>query len=197
MLQITRISLEKQSYAAPILLGPPCLHRKFDAVSIFRRLTLKFTHGFVRRFSSKIATPNSDHACWIWQAARNSKGYGVIGVNGRLELAHRVAYELANGAIPKGMLVMHKCDNRCCVNPNHLKLGTQAENAADMVAKGRQLSGEKNPNAKLNIDSVRQIRELYGTGNYSYAGLAGRFRLAPSYARRVIQGDYWKLPLAE
>lgn len=84
--------------------------------------------------------------CWLWLAARDRKGYGKFGVgtlghDRRVESAHRVAWELTRGPIPGGMYVLHHCDNPWCVNPDHLWLGTRADNAADMVAKGRSTKG--------------------------------------------------------
>ncbi len=75
--------------------------------------------------------------CWEWQRSRNADGYGQICVNGRVERVHRVMYELKVGPIPEGKLVMHICDNPPCANPDHLRLGTDAENNADRDAKGR------------------------------------------------------------
>lgn len=75
--------------------------------------------------------------CWPWTASRMRNGYGHIGVEGRTLAAHRVAYESAMGPIPKGLNVLHHCDNRGCCNPGHLWIGTQRENLLDMIAKGR------------------------------------------------------------
>lgn len=78
--------------------------------------------------------------CWVWTAGRNPKGYGRIGRGGRGEgvvLAHRAVWELANGPVPEGLFVLHRCDNPPCVRPNHLFLGTKADNNQDMASKGR------------------------------------------------------------
>lgn len=76
-------------------------------------------------------------SCWEWTGSRNKKGYGVFRAIGRVELAHRASWALANGLIPSGLCVLHKCDRPSCVNPAHLFIGTQADNVADMEAKGR------------------------------------------------------------
>lgn len=104
--------------------------------------------------------------CWVWTGAKAPGGYGVIGVAARkirAYRAHRLSWEMANGQpAPDGMVVMHKCDNPPCVNPAHLKLGTYADNTADMMAKGRKVDagapGVSNCNAVLTADLVRYIR---------------------------------------
>lgn len=75
--------------------------------------------------------------CWTWTAARSRDGYGAFGIAGRTRRAHRLSFEDASGPIPAGVLVTHRCDNRLCVRPSHLKLGTARDNAQDAVARGR------------------------------------------------------------
>ncbi len=92
-----------------------------------------------------IPEPNS--GCWLWGAYCMTNGYGTFCPgNGRRVLAHRASFELYVAPIPEGLLVLHRCDVRCCVNPNHLFLGTQADNIHDMWAKGR---GSKPPKKKF------------------------------------------------
>lgn len=92
------------------------------------------------RFWSKVKKTDT---CWEWTAAQDGRGYGVIHYESGVEKAHRVSWILTYGDIPKEMCVLHKCDNRICVNPAHLFLGTKADNSRDMVKKGRGMKPEQ------------------------------------------------------
>lgn len=105
------------------------------------------------RFSAKFA-PEPYSGCWLWTAGINSKGYGHIGTHkGRkIELAHRIAWNLYRGEIPVGVCVLHKCDTPLCVNPDHLYLGSLRDNMIDMAKKYRH------PWCKLTPTQIEEIR---------------------------------------
>lgn len=128
--------------------------------------------------------------CWEWTGSRFSNGYGRTIVGRKSVGAHRVAYELAIGPLLAGQLVMHSCDNKGCVRPDHLSAGTPADNLADMVAKGRSLRGERNHWAKLSESTVREIRVAQASGE-SKASLARRLDVSETAIRSVMQGRTW------
>lgn len=129
--------------------------------------------------------------CWLWMRGLNSYGYGTIKHHGRNCQTHRVAWELANGPIPAGMMVCHKCDVRHCVNPEHLFLGTAFANKADCVAKGRHAYGELDGNVKLSTSKVRRIKALYQTGLISKVQLAKAFGVSDATIGHVVNGKTW------
>ena len=92
----------------------------------------------VERLERSLDKSAGTDGCWVWTAATNSRGYGHATFDGARTYAHRIAYTLAYGPIPEGMFVCHRCDNPPCCNPAHLFVGTAADNAQDMAAKGRQ-----------------------------------------------------------
>lgn len=148
---------------------------------------------FERKFS---AEPTS--GCWLWEAARHGNGrYGMMWDGHGYASAHRVAWELYRGPIPEGKCVLHKCDNGLCVNPDHLFLGTQADNVQDMICKGRKVvglagqhnnhaKGERNGSARYSDEVISAMREDYDTGVKNIAGLARRYSVSESQTRRIV-----------
>ncbi|MCA1670323.1 MAG: HNH endonuclease [Thermomicrobia bacterium] len=145
--------------------------------------------------------------CWLWTATRfTNSGYGCIGYEGRSQGAHRVSYILANGPIPEGMCVCHRCDNRLCVNPAHLFLGTYKENSADAIAKGRVATGERQGThthpetvrrgeqhamAKLTAAQVQSIRRQ-ATDGCDTAALSREFGVTHSHISAIVHRRAWK-----
>lgn len=136
-------------------------------------------------------------SCWEWQSARTRNGYGVLGMGGKsIMYAHRLAYVLAVGDIADDLVIMHSCDNPPCCNPAHLTPGTKAENAADMVRKGRNspppiMPGESNANAKLTTAQVIDMRERYASGD-GLAMLSAEYGVARDTVMNIVHGKAWK-----
>ncbi len=133
--------------------------------------------------------------CWLWMARISPFGYGQFGFNGTMKQAHRVSFEIYKSKIPKGLCVLHVCDNRRCVNPDHLWLGTQADNVQDMILKNRGLKaiGDRNGSAKLSWDKVNEIRKLRKDSGILYKDLASKFNVHISTIKRIILNKYWKI----
>jgi hypothetical protein len=128
--------------------------------------------------------------CHIWLGHTNKKGYGRLSLNRRLVLTHRLAWETYRGPIPSGLMVLHECDIPCCINPNHLFLGTNDDNVADRVKKGRgqNLTGESNPNAKLSSADVAVILASSLNG----AQLAHQYGVSRTCINLMRQGKTWQ-----
>ena len=147
-----------------------------------------------QRFNS-FWIPEPFSGCWIWTGDCNLQtGYGQLriqnkklGINKKLT-AHRLAWTLYHGEIPKGLHVLHRCDTHLCVNPNHLFLGTNDDNIRDMHAKDRHVRGERSPNSKLTGDQVREMR----ASGQNYRDLAKNFNVAPLTAWDVLHNKTWK-----
>jgi hypothetical protein len=174
----------------------------------------EFTAESVARFWARV---NKTADCWLWMGPTNGR-YGRIG---RRTYAHRASFEIANGPIPPGLFVLHRCDTPLCVRPDHLFLGTAKENSEDAVAKRRQATGDRHgtrtkpesratgirhgtwlhpetvnrgedrPAAKLTEEQVRQIRMLSDLGE-TRALLARRYGVTTTVIRRIANREGWR-----
>lgn len=176
--------------------------------------TLVRGHGYsdrdVERFLRCVPRrPVGKDRCWEWEGVRNNGGYGlfgrlqnplpllvrIIGTSRTVEVkrsrptpetAHRVAYKLWRGPIPFGMVICHRCDNRGCVRPDHLVVGTQADNSMDMAAKHRHPTI-----GKLNPRKVRTIRRLWADGRLLQREIAARYGVSQVMVCRIVNGKVW------
>jgi hypothetical protein len=137
----------------------------------------------------------ADDECWEWTAGLSKTGYGLIhykNVEGKFsggDKAHRFSFELHNErAIETGKHILHSCDNRKCVNPHHLREGTNAENMKDMVDRKRSPNnlGFKNPNVSLTDEQVLEIRERWGAGGITQQKLADEYKVNQTQISKIV-----------
>ena len=149
------------------------------------------------RFWRHVDRGSSEDDCWFWTGALSRKGYGWFKLDPQEEpiSAHRAAWLLLVGPIPDGMFVCHHCDNRQCVNPDHLFIGTCADNIHDMWAKGRASQngkkGEQHYNAKFTNEQVQEIRCHYQQGTESISSIARRYGVNQSCISKMIGRKSW------
>jgi hypothetical protein len=165
-----------------------------------------------QRFWSKVRIGDG---CWEWSASLTSHGYGQFWIRGTMIGAHRVAFELAKGAVPAGREVCHHCDNRLCVRPDHLFAGTRSDNMRDAAAKcrlsqqthperrargerhgsktrpERTLRGDQHPAAKLSEDDVRALRLARANGAL-LTELAAQYGLAKTTVSQIVRHETWR-----
>ena len=152
------------------------------------------------RFWLAVNKPVDPDACWTWTGCKTGSGYGMLTIDYKAVVAHRFAYELLVGPIPEGMYVCHHCDNRACVNPDHLFIGTPRDNTRDMILKGRNgkhppnykwPSGEDHGMAKLTWVQVAEIRSLHASG-VSATQLASKFSVSKSNIGDIVHFRIWR-----
>lgn len=168
------------------------------AKGVIRGLPRRFLPGhtpnlFLARFWKRVVKSSG---CWNWSGARTWSGYGEISFNGdRHTRVHRVSWILHYGSIPETLCVLHHCDNRICVRPDHLFLGTRADNALDMASKGRSTHGERNPMAKIPDTIVYEMRRRLLSGE-KYRDLvvefSSRCSVKEAWIRYILRGDFRK-----
>ena len=130
--------------------------------------------------------------CWLWTAGKDKDGYGIINVDGEVRKAHRLVIELQGSDVPSGMCVLHHCDTPSCVRPDHLYIGTMADNVRDRDSRERRAPpvGEKNGNAKLTADDVAKVRRVYASG-FTQQTIADYFGVHQSTISNIVRGRNW------
>jgi hypothetical protein len=157
--------------------------------------------SLAERFWPKV---QKSDGCWLWTGkGRQEFGYGVIGTDesglsrnaSRVLAAHRAAWKLTHGPIPKGMSVCHQCDNPRCVRPDHLFLGTQRDNIQDAARKGRMhrpvMRGEKNRNSRLTTADVIAIRSEREKGR-TQQSIADQFGITQAQVSAIVLRKQWR-----
>lgn len=179
---------------------PPRIPRKSDKAEKPRRCQTRGASMAANNFLRLHADPNTIATfrtwigewgeCWLWDGTLNERGYGYFCHAGGKITAHRAAYMLFKGPICGGLHVLHKCDVRNCVNPQHLTLGTHRDNMRDMMAKGRHVTprGERAPSAKLNSKQVQAIRQATGPAR----AIATLYGVSVSTIWSIRRRDIWR-----
>lgn len=141
-------------------------------------------------------TAIQDDGCWMFLGPWNSHGYGHLSYDGQVFRAHRISYELHCSPVPEGKMVLHKCDHRYCINPEHLFIGTGQDNVDDMVTKGRDAFGdnfgENNGQARLTEDEVRQIRRLLASERFTQDEIGDMFGVTRGAVKMIKYGKTWR-----
>ena len=152
-------------------------------------MVTKLTQNDHDRFYKKVH--KSENSCWLWIGSKMTCGYGHFFFRGQYPAAHRVSWILNYGEIPDNYWVLHRCDVKACVRPEHLFLGTRQDNMDDMKAKQRQRFGEACHNAKATVSLVRLIRECAFNGT-TVATLTRKFGLKKHAVSCIVKRETWK-----
>ncbi len=140
------------------------------------------------KFVDKTSSSGPDGECWVWIGLKDRKGYGLFTINYKSVFSHRVSYADNIGPIPTGMLVCHKCDNPGCVRPDHLFIGTDADNMSDKTLKGRQAKGIAAGSSKLNDDKIRDIL----VSKNDAETIAKQYSVSATTIRMIKRRKTWK-----
>lgn len=129
--------------------------------------------------------------CWLWHGSIGKNGYGITRYKGKTMTAHRMAWTLTHGEIPDGLCILHKCDVRVCVNPDHLFLGTYQDNATDAYNKGRTARGLMLPQTKLTPEAVLEIRAIWNTGTATQFQLGEFYGVNQKTVSKIVNRQRW------
>jgi hypothetical protein len=134
------------------------------------------------------------NGCWHWKNARmGAGGYGMFYLDGETMGAHRASHILFKGPIPEGQFILHSCDDRTCVNPEHLRAGTHAENMQESVNRARHTMGSDQSQSKLTEGQVEALRGEYVPGRYGEGfRLANKYGISQSTVSKIVRGEVWK-----
>lgn len=147
---------------------------------------------FAARFWDRVSKAPHPLGCWEWMRAVASTGYGVMNIGSErtvMRAAHRLAWELTHGPVPDGLFVCHTCDNKRCCNPDHLWLGTSAQNTADATTKGRMAKGEQR--SLLRTEQVRDIRRRVSAGEVQRV-VAEQYGICQQTVSDICRGKRWR-----
>jgi hypothetical protein len=181
---------------------------------ISKEVFLNIAKVVLNRYSGPGLTPDQSKecykgldACQEWTGGKSSRGYGVAWVKGRIVSAHRLSYMVHNGEIAEGEFILHRCDNRSCINPKHLLAGDAKANSLDMVTKGREAKGEANGastcpehvlrgegigNSKLTEGNIVEIRARYAAGGITQEMLGVEFGVSQVLIGLIVRRKIWK-----
>lgn len=130
--------------------------------------------------------------CWNWEGTLNWLGYGMAWNGEKWEKAHRYSFKLFKQEIPVNKLVLHSCNNKKCVNPNHLRIGTHKDNFNDSLKAGTAAVCQNNSQAKLTKEQVLKIKEMYVPWKFGCLKLARMFNVSRRNITRIVSGEAWR-----
>lgn len=126
------------------------------------------------------------NGCWEWTGGMRADGYGLVWFEGKAQRAHRIAYQVLKGPLDTKDVLCHKCDNRKCINPDHIFIGSRADNVRDAASKNRMPHGKSHWNATLSDAQIAMIRSIEGV---TYTEIARQFGVAQSTVSRLRSGS--------